>query len=122
MRVLAAALGRNVGDGALKELQKRLLHALAGDIARDGSVLALAGDLVYLVDIDDAALGALNVKIRGLQELEDDVFHVLADVAGLCERGCVRNGKGHIQHLRQRLGEKRFAAAGGADEKNVALL
>ena len=29
LRVLAAALGRDVGDGALDDLQQRLLHALA---------------------------------------------------------------------------------------------
>jgi len=35
MWVLAAALGRNVGHGALQELQKRLLHALTGNVSGD---------------------------------------------------------------------------------------
>ena len=57
LRVLAPALRRHVGDGALQDLEQRLLHALAADVAGDRGVLALAGDLVDLVDIDDAALG-----------------------------------------------------------------
>ena len=35
MRVLAAALRRHIGDRALDDLEQRLLHALAGDIAGD---------------------------------------------------------------------------------------
>ena len=52
--VLAPPLGRHRGGGALQDLQQRLLHALAGDVAGDRRVLALAGDLVDLVDVDDA--------------------------------------------------------------------
>ncbi len=54
VRVLAPALRRHRGGGALQDLEQRLLHALARDVAGDGGVLALAGDLVDLVDVDDA--------------------------------------------------------------------
>ena len=37
--MLAPALWRDVGDGALKHLQQRLLHALAGDVAGDRDVV-----------------------------------------------------------------------------------
>src|SRR4029078_1741274 len=67
LRVLAAALRRNAGDGALDDLEQRLLHAFARDIARDRRVVALARDLVDLVDVDDAALRLLDVVIRVLQ-------------------------------------------------------
>ena len=122
LRVLASALRRDVCDRALEQLEQRLLHALAGDVARDGRVLALAGDLVDLVDVNDAALCALDVKVRRLQELEQDVLYILADIAGLGERSRVRDGKRHIEHLGQGLGKERLAAAGRADEQNIALL
>ena len=64
VRMLAAALRRNRGDRALEDLQQRLLHALARDVARDRRVLGLAGDLVDLVDVDDAGLGALRRRSR----------------------------------------------------------
>ena len=83
MRVLAPALRRNAGDGAFDDLEQRLLHALAGDIAGDGRVFALAGDLVNLVDIDDAALRRLNVVIGILNQAQQDVLHILADIACL---------------------------------------
>ena len=60
--VLAAALGGDVGHGALDDLQERLLHAFAAHVARDGRVVALARDLVDLVDVDDAALGARSTS------------------------------------------------------------
>jgi NAD(P)-dependent dehydrogenase (short-subunit alcohol dehydrogenase family) len=67
LRVLAAALGRDAGRRALDDLQERLLHALAADVAGDGRVVALAADLVDLVDVDDAALRLLDVVIGRLQ-------------------------------------------------------
>ena len=122
LRVLAPALRRHVGDRALEDLEQRLLHALARDVARDRGVLGLAGDLVDLVDVDDAVLGALDVEVGGLDELEEDVLDVLADVAGLGQRGGVGDGEGHVEDARQRLGEQRLAAAGRAEEQDVALL
>src|SRR5690606_18268851 len=44
--VLAPALRRHVGDRALDDLEQRLLHALAADVAGDRRVVALACDLV----------------------------------------------------------------------------
>src|SRR6185312_5100850 len=60
LRMLAAALRRNGGDGAFHDLQQRLLHALARNVARDRGVVGFAADLVDLVDIDDAALRTLD--------------------------------------------------------------
>ena len=121
VRVLAAALRRHRGRRALEDLQQRLLHALARDVARDRRVLGLAGDLVDLVDVDDAGLGLLDVVVGGLDQLEEDVLDVLADVAGLGEGGGVRDGEGHVEHLREGLGEVGLAAAGRADEQDVRL-
>ncbi len=122
MRMLASALRRDVGNRALDDLQQRLLHALAGDVARNGGVLALAGDLVDLVNIDDAALGELHVVIRRLKQAEQNVFHIVADVARLGERGRVRDGERHLEDAGERLGKERLAAAGGAEQQDVALL
>ena len=41
-----------------------------------------AGDLVDLVDVDDARLGLLDVVVGCLDELQQDVLDVFADVAG----------------------------------------
>ena len=103
--------GRHVGHRALQNLQQRLLHALAGDVAGDGGVLALAGDLVDLVDIDDAVLGQLHVEIRRLQQAQQDVLHVVAHIAGLGEGGGVGDGEGHLQDAGQRLGKEGLAAS-----------
>ena len=71
---------------ALEDLQQRLLDALAGDVARDRRVVGLARDLVDLVDVDDPGLGLLDVVVGGLDQLQQDVLDVLADVAGLGQR------------------------------------
>ena len=122
VRVLAAALRRNIGHRAFQNLQQRLLHALARNIAGDGRILVLAADLIDLVDIDDALLALLHIAIGCLQQLQDDVFDVLAHVAGFGQRGGVDNGERNIQNLRQRLRHQRLAGAGGADQQDVGLL
>ena len=63
MGMLAAALRGNGSDGTLQDLQQSLLHAFTAYIAGDGGVLALAGNLVDLVDVDDAALSQLDIII-----------------------------------------------------------
>ena len=121
VRVLAPALRRHRRLRALEDLQQRLLHALAGDVAGDRRVLALAGDLVDLVDVDDPGLGPLDVEVGGLDQLEQDVLDVLADVAGLGERGGVGDGERHVEQPGERLGEVRLAAAGRAEQQDVRL-
>ena len=121
VRVLAAALRRHVGDRAFEDLQQRLLDAFARDVARDRGVLVLAADLVDLVDVDDALLALLDVAAGGLQQLEDDVLDVLADVAGLGERRRVDDREGDREQLGERLREQRLAGAGRADQQDVRL-
>ncbi len=120
--VLAAALRRDVADGAFEHLEQGLLHALAGDVAGDADVLAGLGDLVDLVDVDDAALGRLDVEVGGVQQLEQQVLDVLADVAGFGQRGGVADGERHVEDLGQGAGQQGLAAAGRADEQDVALV
>ena len=122
MRVLPAALRRDVRHGAFQNFQQSLLHALARNVARDGRVLVLAADFVNLVNVDNALLRALNVAVGRLQEFEDDVLNVLADVARFRERRRVNDGEGNHQHARERLRQKGLARAGGADEQYVRLL
>ena len=121
VRVLAAALRRDRGDRAFQDLQQRLLHALARDVPGDRGVLALARDLVDLVDVDDALFGLLDVVVGGLDELEQDVLDVLADVAGLGQRGGVGDGERDVEAAGQGLREVGLAAAGGADQQDVGL-
>ena len=86
VRVLAAALRRHRRDRSLEDLQQRLLDSLARHVARDRRVVRLARDLVDLVDVDDPGLGLLDVEVGGLNQLQEDVLDVLADVTRLGQR------------------------------------
>src|SRR5690606_23665789 len=121
VRVLAAGLRRDVGDSALDDLEEGLLHAFAGDVAGDARVVRLAGDLVDLVDVDDAALGAGHIA-GVLDQPKEDVLDVLTDIARLGQRRRVRDRERNVEDAGERLGEVRLAGAGRADEQDVALL
>ena len=122
VRVLAPALGRHRRRRPLEDLQQRLLDALARHVARDRRVVGLAGDLVDLVDVDDPGLGLLDVVVGGLDQLEEDVLDVLADVAGLGQRRGVGDRERDVEDARERLREQRLAAAGRAEQQDVRLL
>ena len=122
VRMLAPALRRHRGDRPLEDLQQRLLDALARHVARDRRVVRLARDLVDLVDVDDPGLGLLDVEVGGLDQLQQDVLDVLADVAGLGERGRVGDRERDVEDPRQRLREQRLAAAGRPEQQDVRLL
>jgi hypothetical protein len=119
--MLASALRGYGRDRALHDLEQGLLHALTRHVARDRRVVGLAADLVDLVDVDDATLRALDIVVGRLQQLQDDVLDVLADVAGLGQRRGIGHCERHVEHARQRLREQRLAAAGRADQQDVRL-
>ena len=120
--MLAPALGRDITGTAFENFQERLLHAFARDVARDADVIGLAADLVDLVDVDNADLSPLYVVIGVLQKTENDVFHVLADIAGLGQRRGVGDAERDVEDFGKRFGEQRLARAGRSDQKDVAFL
>src|SRR4029079_31698 len=63
LRMLAAPLWWNIRHRAFEHLQQRLLHAFPADIAGNRHVLAGFADLVDFVDVQNAALGRLDIKI-----------------------------------------------------------
>jgi hypothetical protein len=93
----------------------------AGDVPGDRRVLALAGDLVDLVDVDDPGLGLLHVVLGRLDQLEQDVLDILADVARLGEGGGVGDGERDVEQPGQRLGQQGLARPGGAEQQDVRL-
>ena len=95
VRVFATALRRDVGHSAFENLQQRLLDALPGHVTGDGRVLVFAADLVNLVNVDDALLALLYISPGRLQQFEDNVFHVLADIPCFGEGRGVDDGKRH---------------------------
>ena len=119
--MFAPALRRHRRDGAFDQLEQRLLHALAGNVARDGRAVRLARDLVDFVDVDDARLGLLDVVIAVQQDLLDDALHVVTDVTGFGQRRGIGNRERHVQHACQGFGQQRLAGAGRADQQDVAL-
>ncbi len=119
--MLAPALWRHSRNRAFHNLQKRLLHTLARHVARYGRIVGLAGNLVDLIDIDNAALGAFDIIVGRLKQFQHDVLDILTDIAGLGQRCRIGHGKRHVQNTRQRLRQKRLAAACRADQKNVRL-
>ena len=79
-------------------------------------------DLVDFIDVDDAALRAFQVEISSLQQLQEQVLNIFADVASLGQRGGVTNSERHIQDARKRLGQQRLAGTGGTDHQDVGLI
>src|SRR6266702_3369669 len=121
LRMLAAALRGDRSTRAFHDLQQRLLHAFTRDVPGDRRIVGFATDLVDLVNVDDAALRALDVVVGRLQQLQDDVLDVLADIAGLGQRGRIRHRERHVEDPRQRLRQQRLARTGRTDQQDVRL-
>ena len=117
--MFAPALRRHGCNRTFHNLQQCLLHPFARYIAGDRRVVGLAGNLVDLVDIDNAALRTLNIIVGGLQQLQNDILDIFANIARLCQRCGIGHGERHIQHTCQRLGQQRLAAPGRAHKQDV---
>jgi hypothetical protein len=79
------------------------------------------GYFVDLIDVYDAALGALDVVIRRLQQLENDVLDVLTDIAGLGQGRRVGDGEGNVEGACERLRQQGLAGAGRTDQQDVGF-
>ena len=121
MGMLTATLRRHIGNRAFQYLQQRLLHAFAGNVAGDRRVLVFFGNLVDLIDINDALLRLLDVAVRRLQQFQNNVFDVFAHVARFGKRRGIDDRERHIQHARQRLRQQCLARAGRADQQDIGL-
>ena len=119
--MLATTLRRHGSNGPFDQLEQCLLYPFPGDIAGDGGIVRLAGDLVDLVDVDDATLGLFYVVVALLQQLLDDVLHVLAHVTCFGQGGRIGHGERHIQQTSQSLGQQGFTATGRANQQNVGF-
>src|SRR5277367_3343909 len=117
--MLASALRGDTRNRTLHDLQQRLLHALARYIAGDRRIVRLAADLVDLVDVDDAALRPLDVIVRSLQQFQNDVLNVLADITGFGQSRSVGHCEGHVEDARKCLSKQRLARTCWANQQNV---
>ena len=91
--MLATTLGRHVRDCSFDDLEKSLLYAFTGDITGNRRVVALAAHLVDFIDVDDAALCAIDIVISVLQKLNNDVLNVFTNVTRLGQSRCVSNSE-----------------------------
>ena len=120
--MLAASFRRDVNDIAFEEFQHRLLDTLAGHVARDGRIVALAGDLVNLVDEHDSPLGLRHIEISLLEKPREDALDILPDIAGLGQDSRVHNRERNVQQFCYRLGQQGLSCSGRAHKQDVGLL
>ncbi len=106
----------------LDQLEQRLLHAFAGDVAHRRAAPATPCQLVHLVDIDDAPLRLLHIATGGFQQAGYDAVNVVADVAGLGQGGGIGGGEGHAEDARQGAHQQGLAGARRAGHEDVGLL
>ncbi len=105
-----------------KQFQQRLLHAFAAHIAGDARRVALAADLVDLVDEDDAALSLAYIVVRSLEQAAQDALHILAHIARLGQHGGIGNGEGHVEHPAMVFASSVLPRTGLTHQDDVALL
>ncbi|MPM17189.1 hypothetical protein SDC9_63577 [bioreactor metagenome] len=120
--MLPPSLGRYGCIGTLDDLQQSLLYTLTADVAGDGGVFPLLGDLVDLIDEDDAVLCSLYVVIGVLNQFEQDILHILTHISSLGKGGGIGDGKGNLQLLCQGGGKQRLSGSGRSDHENVGLI
>jgi hypothetical protein len=78
-------------------LSKACCTPFSGDISGDGGILRFAGNLVNFVNIDDSPLCPLHIIVGSLDQLEEDILHILSHISGFSKGGGIGDGKGHMQ-------------------------
>ena len=122
MRMLSSSLRRNRSNRTLQDFQQCLLHTFTGHISGDRCILRFSCDLVDLININDTMLCFLDIIICCLNNLQQNILHVLADISRFrqCCRICDR--KRYIQKLRQCLCEQCFTGTGRTKHQDITFL
>ena len=121
VRMLTASLRWHVYHGAFKQFQQALLHTLATHVAGDAGIVALTGNLVNLVDEDDALLCGLYIIVGHLKQSRQDALNVFAHIASLGKHRGVDNGEGHVEQACDGACQQGFTCAGASHHNDIAL-
>ena len=122
MRMLPSTLRRYGSDRPFEYLQQRLLYTLSGNITCDRCILRLSRNLVDLININDTMLCFFDIIVCCLNDLEQNIFHILAHISGLRQRGRICDCKRYIQQSRQGLCQHRLSGTSRPKHQNIALL
>ena len=79
-------------------------------------------DLVDFIDVEDATLGSLDVKIGSVEQFEQQILHVFTDVTSLSQSGGIADCKGNVENLCQCSSQQSLSAAGWPKEKNIGFV
>ncbi len=120
--MLAASLRRHVHFRTFEQLQEPLLHPFATHVASDGRVIALACDLVDLVDEDNPNLSFGQIIVCRLKQARQNAFHIFTYVSRLRQNRGINNGERHIQHFGDGARQQGFPRSCIPYENDVALV
>ena len=95
--VLTATVWRHEDNATLEEFKESLLHALTTHITSDRGVIALASDLIDLIDKDDATFSLFDIIIASLEKTSKQRLDILADITGLGKDGSVDDCKWDVK-------------------------
>ena len=121
VRMLAASLWRNIYHCAFQQLEQALLYSLTAHIAGDRRIVALAGNLVYLVNKHDTFFCSSHIIVSHLEQTAQNAFHIFAHITSLGKYRSINNSERHIQQFGDCTGKKRLSRSGAAHHDDVAL-
>ena len=121
IRMLASTLWRYVHHSSLQEFQKSLLYTLSTYVAGDRWVVALAGNLVNLVDEDDTTLGSLHIIVGYLEQTGEDTLHILTYITSLGKYRSIHDGERYIEQLGNGTCQQCLTGTGTTHHDDVAL-
>jgi len=91
-------IGREHGHiTVLHDFKKIGLDPAARDIA---SAFGAGGELVHLVEINDAVRGAVHIAAGAADQVAHQVIHIAADIAGFTELRGIGFHKRHADEVR----------------------
>ena len=119
--MLTSALRRHIHHRSFKQLQQSLLHSFAANITCNRRIIALTGNLVYLVDKNNTTFCSCYIIIGNLQQARQNALDILAYVTCLGKNSCIDNRERHIEQSGYRTCQQGFPRSGTTHHDNVAL-
>ena len=120
--MFTTTLGWHVYHCTLQQLEQALLHTLATHVTRDAGVIALTGNLIYLVDEDNTTLGCLHVIVCHLEQSRENTLHILTHITSLGKHRGIDDGEGHVEQFGNGTSQQGFSRSCRSHHNNITLL
>ena len=119
--MLTTTLWWNIYNRTFQQLQQTLLNTFTTNITSYRRIVSLTGNLINLINKDNASFGFSHIIISNLQQTCQQAFNVFAYITGFRQYRSINNRKRHFQQFGNRTSQQRLSSTSATYHDDIGF-